>query len=113
VDELILDQHGSLTDDDECYFLREYTSGRGYQASATNQLILNLKKPVEKRGQRDYRYKLQAIELAGRELQAALQEDWLKTATLVPIPPSAQKADPRYCFAGCSDYLLLRTCWLA
>jgi predicted amidophosphoribosyltransferase len=96
VDELILDQHGSLTIDDECYFLREYTRGGGYQASATNQLISNLKKSVERRGQRDYRYKGEAIEIAGRELRAALGEDWLRSATLVPIPPSARRADPLY-----------------
>jgi predicted amidophosphoribosyltransferase len=96
VDELILDEHGSLTVDDECYFLREYTRGGGYQASDTNQLITNLKKSTERRGQRDYRYKQQAIEIAGRELGAALKEDWLKAATLVPIPPSASREDPLY-----------------
>jgi predicted amidophosphoribosyltransferase len=96
VDELILEQHGSLTVDDECYFLREYTRGGGFQASETNQLIANLKKSVERRDQRDYRYKEQAIEVAGRELRASLRENWLRTATLVPIPPSANRDDPLY-----------------
>ncbi len=96
VDELILDQHGSLTAADECYFLREYTRGGGYQASETNQLISNLKKSVERRGQRDYHYKQRAIEQAGRELRAALSEEWLRTATLIPIPPSASREDPLY-----------------
>jgi predicted amidophosphoribosyltransferase len=96
VDELILEQHGSLTVDDECYFLREYTRGGGYQASDTNQLISNLKKSADRRGQRDYRYKEQAIEIAGRELRAALRAGWLTAATLVPIPPSASRDDPLY-----------------
>lgn len=96
VDELILDEHGSLTVEDECYFLREYTRGVGYQASDTNQLIANLKKSTERRGQRDYRYKQQAIEIAGREFRSALNPEWLRTATLVPIPPSSNRDDPRY-----------------
>ncbi len=96
VDELILEEHGSLTVEDECYFLREYTRGVGYQASDTNQLITNLKKSTERRGQRDYRYKQQAVEIAGRELRSALNPEWLKTTTLVPIPPSSSRDDPHY-----------------
>ncbi len=82
--------------DDECYFLREYTKGGGYQASSSNQLIANLKKSVERRGQRDYRYKEAAIESAGVELRSALREEWLRAATLVPIPPSATCSNPLY-----------------
>jgi hypothetical protein len=96
VDELILDEHGSLTPEDECYFLREYTRGVGYQASDTNQLIANLKKSTERRGQRDYPYKQQAIEIVGREFRSALNLEWLKTATLVPIPPSSSRDDPHF-----------------
>jgi predicted amidophosphoribosyltransferase len=75
-------------------FLREYTRGGGFQASDTNQLISNLKKSVERRNQADYRYKIQAIGIAGRELRAVLSEEWLTSATLVPIPPSACRNDP-------------------
>lgn len=82
--------------DDECYFLREYTRGGGYQASSSNQLITNLKKSVERRGHRDYRYKEAAIERAGAELRSALREEWLTAATLVPIPPSAMRSNPLY-----------------
>jgi predicted amidophosphoribosyltransferase len=85
-----------LSADDECYFLREYTSHQGYQASATNQLISNLKKSVERQGMYEYRYKLQAIQIAGNELRAALNDEWLNIATLVPIPPSARRDDPLY-----------------
>jgi predicted amidophosphoribosyltransferase len=96
VDELILDYHGSLSPDDECYFLREYTKGGGFSASATNQLIHNLKKPVERRGQYDYRYKGIAIEKAATELRETISRDFLIQATLVPIPPSAARNDPSY-----------------
>jgi hypothetical protein len=96
VDELILDQHGSLSAQDECYYLLEWTKGGGYSASATNQLITNLKKGVERRGQRDYYYKEQAIETAAYNLRNAINDEWLKQATLVPIPPSSCKTDPSY-----------------
>jgi len=93
---LILDQHGSLTADDECHYLFEWTKGGGYGASATNQLISNLKKGVHRRGFADYRYKEEAIERAGHCLGQVLNRKWLGKATLVPIPPSACKADPKY-----------------
>lgn len=50
VDALLRDEHVRLAADDECYFLREYTAGGGFQAGETNQLILNLKKSPDRRG---------------------------------------------------------------
>ena len=38
-----------LTAMDECYFLGEYTARKGFAFSATNQLILNFKKAMNKR----------------------------------------------------------------
>ena len=96
VDELILDQHGSLTVEDECYYLLEYTKGGGYKASATNQLITNLKKGNDKKGLPGYHYKAEAIETAAYNLRNALNKDLLQQATLVPIPPSACKTDSNY-----------------
>ena len=46
LDELNLTDHRHLDARDECYFIGEYTAGRGYSHSATNQLILNLKKAL-------------------------------------------------------------------
>jgi len=96
VDELILDQHGSLTGEDECYHLLEWTKGGGYSASETNQLIANLKKGPEKRGFPEYYYKERAIETAAYNLRNTINDEWLRKATLVPIPPSSCKADPNY-----------------
>jgi hypothetical protein len=96
VDELILDQHGSLTAEDECYYLLEYTKGGGYKASATNQLITNLKKGNDKKGLPEYHYKAEAIETAAYNLRNTLNQALVEQATLVPIPPSACKTDPNY-----------------
>jgi hypothetical protein len=96
VDELILDQHGSLTTEDECHYLLEWTKGGGYSASVTNRLISNLKKGVDRRGLPEYFYKEQAIETAGYNLRQTINRKWLEKATLVPIPPSSRKADPSY-----------------
>ncbi len=44
--------HARLHADDKCLFMFEYTSGRNYAFSATNNLITNLKKkPTASQGQ--------------------------------------------------------------
>lgn len=87
--------HG-LTAADECYFLGEYTARKGYAFSATNQLILNFKKSMDKRATAQWRYKEKAIEEAAAAFRAALNSEWLDGATLVPIPPSKSKSDALY-----------------
>lgn len=42
IDELLRPQHFFIADDDDCYFLREYTAGAGFSHGETNQIILNL-----------------------------------------------------------------------
>jgi hypothetical protein len=96
IDHLISGDHYYLTAEDECYFLREYTARQGFDASETNDIIQNLKKPMDRRGRGEWFYKGKAIERAGAELKQALQAQWLRQATIVPIPPHANKADPLY-----------------
>ena len=43
IDDLTCDLYPFLTADDECYYLREYTSGQGFEYSHTNSLISNLR----------------------------------------------------------------------
>lgn len=88
IDELLLPEYSYLDGSDECYFLREYTAGRGYAFSETNNLISNFKKPPSRAGTSQGFYKDQALEQLAAELRGSLGEGWLKTATLVPIPPS-------------------------
>jgi len=93
IDEQSRPDHPRLSEDDECYFLYEYTSRKNYSFSATNSLISNLKK---KPGSGGYRYKLEAIGQCARALAAAIDPQWLDGATIVPVPPSRAKADAAY-----------------
>jgi hypothetical protein len=93
IDEQSRPDHSRLSEDDDCFFLYEYTPGRNYSFSATNNLILNLKK---KPGAGGYRYKLQAIVQSARALANAINPAWLDGATLIPVPPSKARADLGY-----------------
>jgi len=87
--------HARLHDDDNCLYLYEYTSGRDYSFSATNDLINNLKKkPTASAAQ--LRYKAGAITRCGRELQDALSGAWLDVATIVPVPCSKAVGHPDF-----------------
>lgn len=93
IDESNIDIHPRLTAEDRCLFLFEYTSGKRYDFSATNNLISTLKR---KPGQKGQYYKEQAIGRCATCLREALNPDWLATATLVPAPPSKAVGDPAY-----------------
>jgi hypothetical protein len=94
LDALALPAHYYLDAADVCYFAGEYTAGAGHAFSETNQLILNFKKSVEKRGSAQWQYKERAIEQAAALLRGAIRKD-LKI-TFVPVPPSKAKSDPLY-----------------
>ena len=47
-------------------------------------------------GRPEYRHKERAVIKAANELRAALNQQALAAATLVPIPPSASRHDPLY-----------------
>lgn len=99
IDDLTRPDHTDLNPGDLCFYLGECTARRGYDFSDTNHLIINLKKPMARRGRPEWRYKLQAIEEAGRRLREAItavNPNWLSVATLVPVPPSLVKTDPLY-----------------
>lgn len=96
IDELIRPDHWYLDDRDECYFIGEYTAGRGFSYSATNQFIYNLKKSVERRGQADWVWKQRAIQQGASFLRDSLNPAYLDSATFVPVPPSRIASDPLY-----------------
>ena len=96
VDELTRPDHAYLAEDDVCYFIGEYTAREGYAYSATNQLVYNFKKTVDRRGRPEWRYKEQAIRTAAAAFRAALNPEALERLTFVPIPPSKAKDDPLY-----------------
>lgn len=96
IDELLISDHFYLRIDDECYFLVEYTSGKRYDYSSANSLISNLKKKPSTRGTAQWPHKIRVMRDCSRALGAVLNPEWLREATLVPIPPSKEQADPEH-----------------
>lgn len=96
IDDLTRPDHSYLTAADECYFLGEYTARKGFAFSATNHLIFNLKKGMERRGRPEWPYKAVAIQRAAEAIRAALNDRARQTLTFVPVPPSKAKTDPLY-----------------
>jgi hypothetical protein len=93
IDEHSRPDHSRLSEDDQCFFLYEYTSGRNYSFSATNSLISNLKKKPTALG---YQYKLHAIRQSANALANAINPAWLNGGTLIPVPPSKARGHPEY-----------------
>ena len=87
IDALARPDHGYLTKEDRCYFIGEYTARRGYAYSASNNLLLNFKKGMDRRGRPEWRYKAKAIREAASAFRAALADGDLDQLTFVPIPP--------------------------
>ena len=82
--------------DDVCYFHGDYTARGGYTASATNQLIANFKKKMDRKDRPEWRYKESAIRKAAEIFVSALRRESLLRATLVPLPPSKARDDPMH-----------------
>ncbi len=96
IENIFLHNHPALEPDDDCYFLGEYTSGRDYRHSGTNNLISNFKKSPERKGRPEWRYKEKAIKKIAEAFRKSLRYAWLQKITLVPIPPSKAKWDALY-----------------
>ncbi len=96
IDELQRQDHWYLTDGDVCHFLGEYTARAGYAYSQTNNLILNMKKSVDRRDRPEWRYKGQAIRTVANAFRVAVGQDRLDRITFVPVPPSKARTDPLY-----------------
>ncbi len=92
----MLEDHYHLRSVDECYFLIEYTSGKRYDYSKANDLISNIKKKPSTKNTAQWKYKIGVMNACSNALGKVLNPDWLKEATLVPIPPSKAKDDPEY-----------------
>jgi len=81
---------------DDCYYLGEYTARAGYAFSATNDLIQNLKKPMDRKGRPEWRYKTWAINRSAEMLREVLPEKWLASVTFAPVPPSKARDHADY-----------------
>jgi hypothetical protein len=96
IDELILPDHWYLDGEDDCYFIGEYTAGKGFSYSTTNQLIYNLKKSVDRRGLPEWVWKVRAIRQSARMIRESLDGAFIQSTTFVPVPPSRAASDHLY-----------------
>jgi len=93
IDPLYLSDFRYLQSDDECYYLGEYTARQGFEFSATNNLVINLKKSPEYKGTRAWPHKLAAIERCAKAIKRVLSTELLEKKTLVPMPPSLARTE--------------------
>ena len=77
---------------DYCYFAREYTPGAGFAESETNDLIVNIKKPVDRRDKSEWHWKEKAIKKFAEELSQLLDGNY----TVTCVPSSKAKDHPLY-----------------
>ena len=96
IDESNIKDHRCLKEDDVCFYLFEYTSHKGFQYSSVNKLIINLKKDLRKISSLECEYKIKAITSCSKYFAEHLDPDWLRLATLVPVPPSIKKGEKGY-----------------
>jgi hypothetical protein len=101
IDELTINDHPFLCEEDEIYYLGEYTNRKGAEHSPMNQRILNYKKEKKWEGKPGWTYKESAIrEVADLFRLSLLQSSGfakrIKNALLIPIPPHKIKTDPEY-----------------
>lgn len=79
---------------DRCLYLGDYTPHGGFNYSEINQLILNLKKPISKQGNPEYRYKTNAIKTCAKYISNILDQH--SNIVIIPIPPSKSKDNELY-----------------
>jgi len=96
IDALTRQDHSYLTEDDTCYYLGEYTARKDFGYSATNNLISNFKKGMDRRGKAEWKYKDQALADIAKAFRVALDDSALSRFTFVPVPPSKSKTDEMY-----------------
>src|SRR5690606_2175753 len=96
IDDLTRPDHHFLGAEDRCFYFGEYSAREGYQAGATNQLILNFKKGVDRKGRPEWKYKERSVTEAAAAFVGAIKAEYATQATFVPLPPSKEKTDAAY-----------------
>jgi hypothetical protein len=77
---------------DCCYFAREYVSKGDVRDYPTNSLIQNFKKPPDRKGKPEWKYKQDAIRQFARELSDLLPDG----AVIAHVPTSRPPTSPQY-----------------
>lgn len=94
IDEHTRQDHYFLEPDDQVMYLFEYTIRAGFNHSATNDLIQNLKKPMDRKGRPEWPHKARAVRNAIRNVELA--GPFTLPTTVVPMPPSKSSSDPLF-----------------
>lgn len=96
--------HYYLPEEARCFFWGEYTpyehtDGKKWDFSATNQLLSNFKKKMERRAQADWKYKVAATQRIAEAFSAFWKWADLHAqhqVALVPVPPSKARESAGY-----------------
>ena len=96
IDALTRCDHSYLREEDDCFFLGEYSARKCFSHSATNNLIVNVKKPMDRQGRPEWPHKARNICKAAAALHKAFGNADLRRYAFVPIPPSKSREDPMY-----------------
>ncbi len=95
--DLVLAQRNSLSPEDDCYFLLEYTAQDNFPYSLGNSLIRNLKKKINRKRTLEWSYKEWTIKQIAAELATALPAVVNPAiTTFIPIPPSKTRSNAQY-----------------
>lgn len=94
--ELEIPQHVDLHQNDNCFYWRKYTTGKGYTYGETNQLIKNFQISLTEPQKRLY-HKSKAIEKIANELIQVITKDSVyKDYTFIPVPTSKGRGNDDY-----------------
>lgn len=99
IDKSILHNHSYLEETDHCFFFMEYTARKSFEYSPANQIIKNLKKPVDTKETSPYEWKYkqqEIINISNIFKNSLVPRINPALYTFVPIPPSKCKSDPLY-----------------
>lgn len=96
IDDLTRPDHSYLSEGDSCLFFGEYTARAGFDAGATNNMIHNFKKSMDRKGKAEWKWKERSISEAAAAFSSALNPKYVAEATLIPMPPSKAKSDAGY-----------------
>lgn len=99
INEEELECHFNLEKGDRIYHLEYYKSGGTYQQNPGNDLILNLKKSVDKKGTTEWSHKQKAILTIAKDIVDELNnpdENKYRRIYWIPVPPSKVRTDPMF-----------------
>jgi len=82
--DLTLHERPFIGTDDLCYYFLE-KEAEGFDHSKANNLVYNFKKPVDRKGRHDWKYKVRAIHLFTKMLCSI---KYPKNTTIIPAPTS-------------------------